>query len=1007
MEQEKNVPLIQDGEAQFIIVRAAESEKVLSSGAAMLNTALSKLGNLRNFGIITDDTEATEHEILIGRTNRPESDEVFSRLGEDLYRAEWVNGKFVIVGANDTATARGVRYLIREVLGYYGGEVTPSATLGLSETLSYVGQKSENLATDPRNAENVIVYTCDVLDYGAIGDGIVDDTAAFQAAIDAAYRLGGGTVYVPAGQYAIRGTLTVKRSVYLLGEWYNPETQADQIKQGTVLLAYGNKGKESADAMITIGASAGVIGLTVYYPEQDIQNPSAYPAAFLIRDALAGDGTQHASSIQNVTVVNGWRGIAADQGNQLPMIRDVYMSVLDYGFRINRCYDCARVITMHISPAFWASYEGISEDTVAAQTKKTAKGVILMRTDGQMMNDLSVRSCRVGLSLERNSEDGGETAGYTNLSHVDLLDCTIGIQYAYNSAAISMATIRCSDADAVCLQMTDSTVQTGELRLYDCDFQYADGSAIVVEAGAMALLAVQNSTFSSQSHAFAVDADGGVLLLTNNDFTGCDKAVLVGQDVLSAIVSNNKYDGEITNRSDDDSSLVQTSSVKRLPETIDFTQQIGAAPLVAGSTQVFNVQDYGAKGDGKTDDSDAFASALSAAKRAGGGIVYVPAGYYHVKTGFTIPSGVELRGIHEGMHVTTGEGSVIYVTEYRGEEDQIEFIAMEEGSGLRGITFWYPEQNWKEIAAYPWTISVLGQDCVIQNVCFGNAYRAINMADADCGGHFVDCVTGCVLRQGIALDGSSKAGVIMNTHFNATFYYAVYGTNLTDGSGAFGSGDMASALFANHNANLTAYSFGETVDENLLFIFNYRARYGMEFTGGFDGTIVGSGVDGSLCGIRIVGSYDQPLTLLNFMDDIVPGTTEEGNLAIYVDVDESSTVHFVAGSASSYNYVPSGLVVLKNGSLILDGFNAKVTPDSGSGAIRVEHGYAQLSGILFNHVGRLDANGAFTRQTDSAGTYDIYVAADGDADVYSAIGRYFFRDRLDGNVGSYDYVVTK
>jgi len=45
-----------------------------------------------------------------------------------------------------------------------------------------------------------------VLDFGAKGDGISDDTAEIQAAIDAAHAAGGGTVYVPAGTYIVSGT---------------------------------------------------------------------------------------------------------------------------------------------------------------------------------------------------------------------------------------------------------------------------------------------------------------------------------------------------------------------------------------------------------------------------------------------------------------------------------------------------------------------------------------------------------------------------------------------------------------------------------------------------------------------------------------------------------------------------------------------------------------------------------------------------------------------------------
>ena len=48
----------------------------------------------------------------------------------------------------------------------------------------------------------------DVLEFGAQGDGVADDTSAFQEALDAAAAGGGGTVHAPAGTYRIEGHLT-------------------------------------------------------------------------------------------------------------------------------------------------------------------------------------------------------------------------------------------------------------------------------------------------------------------------------------------------------------------------------------------------------------------------------------------------------------------------------------------------------------------------------------------------------------------------------------------------------------------------------------------------------------------------------------------------------------------------------------------------------------------------------------------------------------------------------
>ena len=995
--------IIKDGATSYVIVRPEDCDTAVKSSASLLLDALKTISGTKDIGIATDYEAAANFEILIGNTNRPESLEVASRLGEDDYRMEIVGEKLVIVGRDERAVAYGVRYFLRNVLHYQSANnFTPSTTVSLGRELSATG-KIGTTAPDPRNPGDVLIFTANVLDFGAYGDGKTDDTKAFQAAIDHVCKLGGGTVFVPAGEYAIKGSLTVKRSVYLAGEWENPNDAPDKIKNGTILLATGNKGKANGTPLLTIGASAGILGLTVYYPDQDLSKAVEYPAAILIKDNLAGDGTQHASSVQCVTIVNAWRGIAADQGCQLPRIDDVYISALDYGFKINKCYDCARVTSMHIGPDYWAAFEGKDRAEIAKVMQKDATGIILMRTDGQMMYDISIDSCGIGLLLERNPDDNGETAGYTNIAKLDIKDCHIGIKHKYNSASISMANISTVGEDSIGIQVDDTAVES-TLRLYDCKIKYGGLGAWIADT-AKGTLAIQNSVLEGEDSDYSVISNGGVLLLTNNEFIGCNVAYCVSEKTLAAAINNNKFTGEYINELDEKHGVVQTDSVSSLPATPDFTLNIPKPPVTAATSDIFNVRDYGAVGDGKEDDTYAFEKAITAASKKGG-IVFVPAGYYLITDTLFLPGGVELRGSHESMHVTTGEGSVLYVTAGQGDAEGEAFITMGEGSGLRGITFWYPEQAWNNIKAYPFTVSVMGENCVLRDLCFGNTYQAIDMTGADCGGHYVDNITGCILSRGIALDGSSSAGIIMNTHFNITFYASVWGTKLNDASGAFGSGDMAVALFNHMNAKLTAYEFGETVEEQLLFIFNYRARYGMDFTGGFDGKVIGSGVDGSLCGIRIKGSYENELLLLNFMDDIVPGSTPEGNLAIYVDTDDDSTVRFVAGSASSYNYVPSDLIVLKGGHLILDGFDARVTPASGHGALSIQGGWAEASGIVFQHVGPLDAQGQFSQQANTSQTLDVKVNKGAQLDLYSAIARRFFRDSILGNTGEYAYAVA-
>lgn len=58
-----------------------------------------------------------------------------------------------------------------------------------------------------------------VKDYGALGDGVADDTVAIQAAIDSAIAIGGGIVYFPSGTYILTDAINLVevKDIALLG----------------------------------------------------------------------------------------------------------------------------------------------------------------------------------------------------------------------------------------------------------------------------------------------------------------------------------------------------------------------------------------------------------------------------------------------------------------------------------------------------------------------------------------------------------------------------------------------------------------------------------------------------------------------------------------------------------------------------------------------------------------------------------------------------------------------
>lgn len=87
-------------------------------------------------------------------------------------------------------------------------DITPLPVPGVTPTGVWAPALNEGIETRYQKTLgkiNALVF--DVRDYGAVGDGITDDTNAIQDALDAAAA--GGVVWLPAGSYRVTATLTM------------------------------------------------------------------------------------------------------------------------------------------------------------------------------------------------------------------------------------------------------------------------------------------------------------------------------------------------------------------------------------------------------------------------------------------------------------------------------------------------------------------------------------------------------------------------------------------------------------------------------------------------------------------------------------------------------------------------------------------------------------------------------------------------------------------------------
>lgn len=107
-----------------------------------------------------------------------------------------------------------------------------------------------------------------VKDYGAVGDGVTDDTVAINAAVAAAFAtsasagMGGATVYLPPGDYAVSSTVYVRPVTVVTGT-------AQAGSSTTITLASGasstNDAYSFAKITITGGAGSGQSRIIISY----------------------------------------------------------------------------------------------------------------------------------------------------------------------------------------------------------------------------------------------------------------------------------------------------------------------------------------------------------------------------------------------------------------------------------------------------------------------------------------------------------------------------------------------------------------------------------------------------------------------------------------------------------------------------------------------------------------------------------------------------------------------
>ena len=193
-----------------------------------------------------------------------------------------------------------------------------------------------------------------VLDFGAKPSacpanstgGAADNTAPFQAALNAAAAQHGGVVLAPAGCYYFGGSLSLPSGVQLQGSYgavpSHSHVPGGAINDGTVLSPCGGRGNEEATPFITVNENSALSGVTIYHSEQEtVATPAAYPWTVYM--------TGNNGAVTDVELLNSFLGINAT-GAHRHYIARVQGQPIKTGVFVDATYDIGRIEDVHFNP---------------------------------------------------------------------------------------------------------------------------------------------------------------------------------------------------------------------------------------------------------------------------------------------------------------------------------------------------------------------------------------------------------------------------------------------------------------------------------------------------------------------------------------------------------------------------------------------------------------------------------------------------------------------------------
>ena len=684
-----------------------------------------------------------------------------------------MNGNVTVNVTNLNLSATGVAVLLRYAgtrsgAGSFVAGIVPAGLTIYDDTLSQqvlAYKPGFRVIVPSLNTNEAVVAVTTPQEYGAKGDGITDDSAAFQNALNAVGNsggVGGGVVYVPAGDYTFYGSLTIPAGVTLQGDWTD-WTAGTNGAVGTIFKVFAGVGQNIGTPFLTLNKSA-LRGVTIWYPNQNPASITPYPYTI----SMSSDPL-----VENVVLVNSYQGIWAYSAAK-HVISTVRGSPLYRGIDVDAHYDISQIQDLRFSPDVWSASKlpgaPAANGPHATWMRANGTGMRLERIDGEACMETYINGYKVGVEAYVSTNGGPSVSFYSGaISNcaTAFLDGSgggnTGFEFTWFTLDGDIAFDRGTNIDAAAF-------------FHTCQLIGRNGTAVRQTGGSSSTMQFQNCSLTG-----ALKLDGGIANLVNcslNVAPGSNHCVMASGAIIGAFTGCIFNPARsIANAADARRLIIdgRRASTSPLPmvDWSDIQQDLASRRPAKMSLFVVTNAPWNAAADGIADDTTAIQGALNAADTNGGGIVYLPAGKYKLTGTLDVPGGVELRGSYPSRHAAPlydGHVKVSVLQPYggAGTTNGPPAVALEAKAGMVGLTITYELQN-TNATPYPPAIQGRGANIYALGVLCPNAYWYVDLNTYACTNHFFYQVDGWAVRNAFTI-GHGSSGSIIECMANLSYW---------------------------------------------------------------------------------------------------------------------------------------------------------------------------------------------------------------------------------------------